>query len=168
MDFELTVPLEAEAGDYAIVLGATGEDFADELTIDLTVSAEELGNSSFEVEYPEQEGDAQTDFTFSATLINNTLTAQSYALAANAPAGWTVSFTPSGESTRVAALELEARTTQGVSITVVPPENVAAGTYEIPCTATTVSEKLSFTLSVTINGTYDLIRWRAYRAITTP
>ena len=52
--FELTVPLEAEAGDYAIVLGATGEDFADELTIDLTVSAEELGNSSLEVEYPEQ------------------------------------------------------------------------------------------------------------------
>ena len=71
--------------------------------------------------------------------------------------GWTVSFTPSGESTRVAALELEARTTQGVSITVVPPQNVAAGTYEIPCTATTVSEKLSFTLSVTINGTYDLM-----------
>ena len=71
--------------------------------------------------------------------------------------GWTVSFTPSGESTRVAALELEARTTQGVSINVVPPENVAAGTYEIPCTATTVSERLSFTLSVTINGTYDLM-----------
>ena len=154
---ELTVPLEAEAGDYAIVLEAAGEGFSDELTITLTVSAEELGNSSFEVEYPEQEGDAQTDFTFSATLINNTLSAQSYALAASAPTGWTVSFTPSGESTRVAALELEARTTQGVSITVVPPQNVAAGTYEIPCTATTVSERLSFTLSVTINGTYDLM-----------
>ena len=71
------------------------------------------GQSSFEVEYPEQEGDAQTDFTFSATLINNTLTAQSYSLAASAPMGWTVSFTPSGESTRVAALELEPRTHAG-------------------------------------------------------
>ena len=157
VSLEVTVPLEAEAGDYAIVLEAAGEGYSDELTIDFTVSAEELGNSSFEVEYPEQEGDAQTDFTFSATLINNTLSAQSYSLAASAPMGWTVSFTPSGESTRVAALELEARTTQGVSISVVPPENVAAGTYEIPCTATTVSERLSFTLSVTINGTYDLM-----------
>ena len=155
--FELSVPLEAEAGDYAIVLEAAGEGFSDELAISLTVSAEELGQSSFEVEYPEQEGDAQTDFTFSATLINNTLTAQSYSLAASAPMGWTVSFTPSGESTRVAALELEPRTTQGVSINVTPPQNVAAGTYEIPCTATTVSEKLSFTLSVTINGTYELM-----------
>ena len=86
-----------------------------------------MGNSSFEVEYPEQEGDAQTDFTFSATLINNTLTSQSYALAASAPAGWTVNFTPSGESTRVAALELEARTTQGVSINVVPPRERGRG-----------------------------------------
>lgn len=157
VSLEVTVPLEAEAGDYAIVLEAAGEGYSDELTIGFTVSAEELGNSSFEVEYPEQEGDAQTDFTFSATLINNTLSAQSYSLAASAPMGWTVSFTPSGESTRVAALELEARTTQGVSINVAPPQNVAAGTYEIPCTATTVSEKLSFTLSVTINGTYDLM-----------
>ena len=157
VSLEVTVPLEAEAGDYAIVLEAAGEGYSDELTIDFTVSAEELGNSSFEVEYPEQEGDAQTDFTFSATLINNTLSAQSYSLAASAPMGWTVSFTPSGESTRVAALELEARTTQGVSINVAPPQNVAAGTYEIPCTATTVSERLSFTLSVTINGTYDLM-----------
>ena len=154
---EVEIPLETEAGEYEIVLEAAGEDFSDVLTLAFTVSAEELGNSSFEVEYPEQEGDAQTDFTFSATLINNTLTSQSYALAASAPAGWTVNFTPSGETTRVAALELEARTTQGVSISVAPPQNVAAGTYEIPCTATTVSERLSFTLSVTINGTYDLM-----------
>ena len=61
------------------------------------------------MEYAEQEGDAQTDFTFSATLINNTLSTQSYALAASAPTGWTVSFTPAGETTRVAALELETR-----------------------------------------------------------
>ncbi len=155
--FEMAVPLEAEAGEYEITLEAAGEGFSDQLTIQLTVSAEELGNSSFEVEYPSQEGDAQTDFTFSATLINNTLTAQSYSFAASAPAGWTVSFMPSGETTRVAALELEARTTQGVSINVVPPQNVSAGTYEIPCTATTVSERLSFTLSVTINGSYDLM-----------
>lgn len=153
---ELEIPLETEAGDYAIVLQAAGEDFSDTLEISLTVSAEELGQSSFEVEYPSQEGDAQTDFTFSATLINNTLSAQSYSFSASAPTGWTVSFMPSGETTRVAALDLEARTTQGVEINVVPPANVEAGTYEIPCTATSVSERMSFTLEVTITGSYSL------------
>ena len=155
--FEMEIPLETEAGEYAVVLQAAGENFSDTLTVTFIVSAEELGQSSFEVEYPSQEGDAQTAFTFSATLINNTLSAQSYAFSASAPTGWTVSFTPSGETTRVAALDLEARTTQGVDISVTPPANVEAGTYEIPCTATSVSERMSFTLEVTITGSYDLV-----------
>lgn len=156
VSLEVEVPLDTAEGEYSIVLGAEGEGYSDALEISLTVSAEELGQSSFEVEYPSQEGDSSTDFTFSATLINNTLNDQSYALSASAPTGWSVSFLPSGESTKVAALDLEARTTQGVDIEVTPPENVEAGTYEIPCTATTVSEKMSFTLSVTITGTYGL------------
>ncbi len=155
--FEMEIPLETEAGEYAVVLQAAGENFSDTLTVTFIVSAEELGQSSFEVEYPSQEGDAQTAFTFSATLINNTLSAQSYAFSASAPTGWTVSFTPSGETTRVAALDSEARTTQGVDISVTPPANVEAGTYEIPCTATSVSERMSFTLEVTITGSYDLV-----------
>ena len=156
VSLEVEVPLDTAEGEYSIVLGAEGEGYSDALEISLTVSAEELGQSSFEVEYPSQEGDSSTDFTFSATLINNTLNDQSYALSASAPTGWSVSFLPSGETTKVAALGLEARTTQGVDIEVTPPENVEAGTYEIPCTATTVSEKMSFTLSVTITGTYGL------------
>lgn len=156
VSLEVEVPLDTAEGEYSIVLGAEGEGYSDALEISLTVSAEELGQSSFEVEYPSQEGDSSTDFTFSATLINNTLNDQSYALSASAPTGWSVSFLPSGETTKVAALDLEARTTQGVDIEVTPPENVEAGTYEIPCTATTVSEKMSFTLSVTITGTYGL------------
>lgn len=156
VSLEVEVPLDTAEGEYSIVLGAEGEGYSDALEISLTVSAEELGQSSFEVEYPSQEGDSSTDFTFFATLINNTLNDQSYALSASAPTGWSVSFLPSGETTKVAALDLEARTTQGVDIEVTPPENVEAGTYEIPCTATTVSEKMSFTLSVTITGTYGL------------
>ena len=156
VSLEVEVPLDTAEGEYSIVLGAEGEGYSDALEISLTVSAEELGQSSFEVEYPSQEGDSSTDFTFSATLINNTLNDQSYALSASAPTGWSVSFLPSGETTKVAALDLEARTTQGVDIEVTPTENVEAGTYEIPCTATTVSEKMSFTLSVTITGTYGL------------
>ena len=61
-----------------------------------------------------------------------------------------MSFQPSGESTSVAALDVEARTTQAMDISVTPPENVEAGTYEIPVTATSV------TLSVTITGSYGL------------
>ena len=156
VSFAVDVPLETADGEYIIRLAARGEDFADEMEIALTVSAEEIGESSFTAEYPSQEGDATTDFTFSATLINNTLSTQNYSFTANAPSGWQVSFQPSGESTSVAALDVEARTTQAMDISVTPPENVEAGTYEIPVTATSVNESMPITLSVTITGSYGL------------
>ena len=156
VSFAVDVPLETADGEYIIRLAARGEDFADEMEIALTVSAEEIGESSFTAEYPSQEGDATTDFTFSATLINNTLSTQNYSFTSNAPSGWQVSFQPSGESTSVAALDVEARTTQAMDISVTPPENVEVGTYEIPVTATSVNESMTITLSVTITGSYGL------------
>ena len=156
VSFAVDVPLETADGECIIRLAAQGEDFADEMEIALTVSAEEIGESSFTAEYPSQEGDATTDFTFSATLINNTLSTQNYSFTSNAPSGWQVSFQPSGESTSVAALDVEARTTQAMDISVTPPENVEAGTYEIPVTATSVNESMPITLSVTITGSYGL------------
>lgn len=156
VSFAVDVPLETADGEYIIRLAARGEDFADEMEIALTVSAEEIGESSFTAEYPSQEGDATTDFTFSATLINNTLSTQNYSFTSNAPSGWQVSFQPSGESTSVAALDVEARTTQAMDISVTPPENVEAGTYEIPVTATSVNESMPITLSITITGSYGL------------
>ena len=156
VSFAVDVPLETADGEYTIRLAAQGEDFSDEMTIVLTVSAEEIGESSFTAEYPSQEGDATTDFTFSATLINNTLSTQNYSFTSNAPSGWQVSFQPSGETTSVAALDVEARTTQAMDISVTPPENVEAGTYEIPVTATSVNESMPITLSVTITGSYGL------------
>ena len=151
--FEMTVPLEAEAGDYAIVLKAAGEDFADELTIELTVSAEELGNSSFEVEYPEQEGDAQTDFTFSATLINNTLTAQSYALAASAPAGWTVRF--ANETIDV----IEAGATVETTAYITPGENAMSGDYltTISAADSNTSDSAEFRVTVKTETTWGIV-----------
>lgn len=156
VDFALDIPLDAADGEYTIVLKAQGERYQDTMEISLTLDAQEIGESSFTVEYPSQEGDADTNFSYDATLINNTLSAQSYSFAANAPSGWQVSFKPSGESTKVAALEVDARSTQGVSITVDPPANIEAGTYDITCTATSASEKMTLELSVTITGSYAL------------
>lgn len=156
IDFALDVPVDAADGTYEIVLTARNQSYSDSMTLTLTVSAEQMGESAFEVEYPSQEGDADTAFSFAATLINNTLSTQSYSLAASAPSGWDVSFMPSGETTKVAALEVEARKSQGVDVSVTPPANVEAGTYEIGLTATSADEKLSLNLEIVINGSYDM------------
>ena len=156
VDFALDIPLDAPDGEYIVALKAQGEGYHDVMEIKLTLSAEEVGDSSFTVEYPSQEGDADTSFSYDATLINNMLSDQSYSFAASAPTGWQVSFKPSGESTKVAALDVEARSTQGVDITIEPPAGIEAGTYDIAVTATSANEKMTLELSITITGSYEL------------
>lgn len=153
----LDVPEEMTEGTYHVIVSGTGENGgADRLNLSFDVTEENAGHGTFSSEYPEQEGISGTDFSFSTTLINNGLTSQSYSLSSNAPIGWNVSFKPSDSSTNVAAIEVESASSQGLTVAVTPPENVAAGDYTISCSAVSAVETLSTDLTVTITGTYDM------------
>ena len=155
--FNLEIPEDAAEGDYTVQLQATSDTGLTDVT-DLVLSIQEVqyGQGSFEAEYPEQEGASGTAFSFSTTLVNNSAADQSYSLAAQAPAGWQVSFQPSGESTQVASIEVAAASSEGLTVSVTPPENVEAGDYTIPISATSASDTLETELTVTITGTYAL------------
>ncbi len=155
--FSLSVPDEAEEGTYEVALEAdAGEGKADTLELEVTVSQEESGQSDFTSEYPQQQGMAGTSFSFETTIVNNRSTNQTYSLSAEAPAGWQVSFTPSGESANVASLSVDAGGSQGLTVGVVPPENVEKGEYTIPCAAVSANDTLSQDLTVEVTGTYAL------------
>ena len=63
-----------------------------------------------------------------------------------------MTFQPAGGSTQVASLAVGARQSQGVTVTVVPPAGVEAGSYEISCAAVSAGDTLSEELSVVITG----------------
>ena len=156
-DFSLTVPAEAENGTYQVELKAdAGSGDTDTLKLEVTVSEEEAGESNFTSEYPEQQGASGTTFSFDTSIVNNRGTNQSYSLSAEAPEGWQVTFTPSGESSNVASLAVDADSSQGLTVTVTPPANVEKGDYTIPCTAVSSSDTLKTELTVSITGTYAL------------
>lgn len=154
--YNVTVPDNAAEGSYTVTLNAAGESNADSITLTMNVSSEELGSSKLTTEYPEQEGAAGTTFTFNSTIQNNSSNNQSFSLSAQAPDGWKVAFTPSGASTQVASADVDAEKSQGVTITVTPPDGVQAGDYTIPISAVSASENLTSQLKVTITGTYGL------------
>lgn len=157
LTLHLTVPKELEEGTYTAGVEASAANGAsDYLELQFQVNEKEAGKGSFTSEYPEQEGASGTSFSFSTTLINNGLKPQSYSLSSNAPAGWNVSFTPSGETAQVAAVEVESGVSQGLTVDVVPAETVAAGDYTISCTAVSAEETLNLDLTVTITGTYGV------------
>ena len=154
--FCLDVPAEAEQGTYTVTLRASGGGLSSSLTLTLTVDEEEAGGSALTTEYAQQEGSAGTSFSFSTTIQNDTSKEQNYSFSSNAPTGWTVTFMPSGETTQVAAVTVDARGSQTMDVTVTPPNGVEAGTYTIPISAISASEALSGELTVTIIGTYAL------------
>ncbi|MCC8067109.1 MAG: NEW3 domain-containing protein [Clostridiales bacterium] len=158
VSYNLTIPDDAEDGDYEVeLLAVTDDGDEDTLTLTLNVSAEVRGESSFTSEYPEQQGATGTSFSFDATLVNNRSTDQTYSLAADAPSGWTVSIVPSDDtSTVVASIDVAAESSQGLTISITPPETVEQGDYTIPVTATSANDTLSMELAVTITGTYDI------------
>lgn len=155
--FGLSIPDDAADGKYTVGLLATSESGAtDTLTLELQLTSGETGTSSFEAQYPEQEGTATTAFSFDATLVNNSASDQTYTFSSNAPTGWTVTYQPTGETTQVASLSVPARGSQGVTVTVTPAATAEAGSYDVSCSAVSANDTLSTDLSVVITGTYDL------------
>lgn len=153
----LTVPKELSEGTYtASVQASLANGASDSLELSFRMSSQKAGAGSFTSEYPKQEGASGTSFSFSTTLINNGLTTKSYSLSSNAPAGWNVSFTPSAESTKIAGIDVESGQSKGLTVSVVPPEGIAAGTYDISCSAVSADETLKTDLQVVITGTYGL------------
>lgn len=157
VSFSLTLPEEAEEGTYEVQLKAdAGGQNTDTLELEVTVDENEATQGSFSSEYPEQQGAAGTSFSFDTTIVNNAGTEQSYSLSAEAPSGWQVTFTPSGESSQVASMSVEAGSSKGLTVAVTPPETIKEGEYTIPCTAISANEKLSTELKVKITGSYEL------------
>lgn len=153
----LTVPEGTEEGEYDVTIEAATEDGeSSTVTLTLNVSEEENGASTFTAEYAEQQAPSGTSFSFDTTLVNNKGTEQSYSLSAEAPQGWQVTFTPSGESNAVASLNVEAGGSKGITVAITPPETLTQGEYTIPVSAISSSEKLSAELKITITGSYSV------------
>lgn len=155
--YTLTIPAEAEEGAYEVELYAEMENGStDVLALQVNVSAEEVGESSFTSEYPEQQGATGSTFSFDTTIVNNRATDQTYSLSADLPDGWQISFVPSGESAAVTSLAVEAGSSAGMTVTITPPETVEKGDYAISCSAISANDTLKTDLSVSIIGTYSL------------
>ena len=154
--FSLTIPEDTAEGQYTVKLSAAGEgrNNRSDLELLLNVNEEDLGSSAFTTQYNSQEGTADTDFSFSSTLQNNTPNEQSYSFSASAPQGWAVAFKAS--STQVAAVTVDARSSQSVTIEVTPPAFAEAGEYTIPVSAVSATETLNQELTVVITGSYDV------------
>src|SRR5690625_1524986 len=155
VDFDITVPLEVDKGDYNFFLEATTQD-GETSVLPFTVTVSEKGtfNTEFHVEQPNMEGHAESKFSYTAEIRNFTAEEQHYSLTSKEPEGWTVQFKVGSSS--VTSVSVEPGSTEEIEIDVTPAQNVIAGTYEIPITASSGSTKEEAVLEAVVTGKYDL------------
>lgn len=156
LTYVVNIPDDASDGEYKITLYAKGTSKSASLTLTLNVAELNLGASTITTDYEDQEGASGTSFSFSSTLTNNSTEEQSYAMSADAPDGWTVTYTASDGSTSVSAIDVDGASSSDFTIKVTPADNAAAGEYVIPVTASSANETLDMELKVTITGKYSL------------
>ena len=151
-NFTLTVnvPLKINKGSYKFHLSA-GEA---RLPLTIVVSKQGTYQSEFTTDQPNMQGNSKSNFTFSTTLRNQTADRQLYALMADAPRGWNVVFKPNYK--QATSAQVEANSSQNVSIEIVPPANVEAGNYKIPVRAATGTTSADLELEVVVTGSYEM------------
>lgn len=151
---EIQVPLEVEKDAYSFALVATGNGVNSSLPLTVTVTEEGTAATELSVEQPNLQGDAASSFDYKVTLRNRTADEQNYALTADAPRGWSVTFQADGNN--VTSVSVEPNSTKDVDVSVSPPENVQADTYTIPIKAATSATSSEAELEAVITGTHEL------------
>lgn len=148
---KVNVPLKVRKGAFHFQVQAKGYS-----SLPLTILVSEQGSyqTGFSSDQRNMEGAANSTFTFNATLRNQTAVNQVYALTAQAPPGWNVIFKVSGK--QVSSVDMVANQTQNIIVEVDPPDEMKAGTYNVPVLATSANGSANLTFEVVIKGSYKI------------
>lgn len=149
--FKVDVPFKVNKGTYHFTLTAPG---VAELPLTVTVSEQGTYQTEFVTKQPNMQGNSKSTFNFNTTLKNQTADQQLYALMADVPRGWNVTFRVAGK--QATSAQVEANSTQNVSIDITPPANVEAGSYKIPVRAATGTTSAELELEVVVTGSYQM------------
>ncbi|MBI2954463.1 MAG: hypothetical protein HYY30_09125 [Chloroflexi bacterium] len=153
-------PENAQPGDYKVVLQATNANGAAGTNLDLNIGLQDkpVGGLKLSTQYPKLTGQSTTNvkFEFSVDIKNDSADPANVGLAANAPKDWQVTFSPAYETKQISTLAVKGNETQGIKVTVAPPDRAPAGDYPIDVTVSAGGIKDSIQLNVTLTGATNM------------
>lgn len=151
LNLTVTVPLKVKKGNHRFAIVSNREK-----VLPLTIQVSEQGSYETElvVDQPNIEGHTGSTFTYRAKLHNRTGEKQTYALKANAPRGWNVTFKVAGQ--QVASVNIDENNSKDITVMVKPLSSAAAGKYDINMQAQCASTSAQVKLETVITGSYKL------------
>lgn len=155
LTLDVDVPPEAPDAQETITVSGTSGGAGADLDLGLTVSAEAGGDITLTAATPGLQGSADTTFTFTLDLDNQTPQEQTFTLAAAGPPGWIVEARPAAEA-QAASITVAARESAQVTVTVTPVPEAAAQLYPITVTASGAGQDLTAELAVEVTGSFSM------------
>jgi len=152
---QLQIPKEATSGTFSPKLVATAGQTTATLPLTVNVNTVAAGGVELTTDYSALRGPANVTFTYRLRLHNDTPQQLEFALDSSAPPGWQVDVRPSGQS-RAATVTVDGGDTTNLTVSVDPPDDTPAGTYEVDVTATAGDQVAQITLGTQITGNFSL------------
>lgn len=148
----LDVPLQVNKGTYRFKVEPKG---FDPLLLAVTVSEQGTFRTELTTRQSNLQGSSTSNFTYEAQLRNLTADNQVYALNASTPQGWVVTF--NCEYKQVSSLSIDANHNKILNITVIPPLETKAGTYNLSVSAVAPTTSATLDLQTSITGNYSMV-----------
>lgn len=161
VDLRLDPPADVAAGTYRFTIVARGETGRASLPIELIVKDKLPPSMTFDVDLPTLRGSPSTTFRYNATLKNEGDQDLTVNLVADAPPGFQVNFSLSGQD--VTSIPLTANESKRLSVEVkaFDPLRVPAGQYQVNVLAQGEAAQATTTLIAEVTGQAEL-------TVTTP
>jgi len=150
LSLKVEVPVQVNKGSYNFKISAGNYS----LPLTIVVSAQGTYKTEFTTDQANMEGQASATFNYNANLRNRTAEEQLYAISADAPRGWNVSFRANGK--QVTSVEVAPNATTTVSIEMKPPAQIETGKFKIPVRAFTKSTSAEIEFEAVITGSFSM------------
>ena len=156
-DVEVTVPANVQAASNQVVInGESASGLTSQLQLDIVTEAQEPGQVTLTTDFPNLRGEADTAFSYSLTLSNDTNTQQTFGLEVlEVPVGWRITARPQGEEQAATAV-VDAGDDATITVTADAPADETAGVYEFAVRAVSESIQAEIPLSVEITGNFGM------------
>jgi uncharacterized membrane protein len=155
LTLDVTVPEGAATGTGRVVVNARSGAARDSLALDIRVEETAAGQVSLESDFPVIDGAADSTFTFSVRLTNDTAEDLTFSLSAIGPPGWTVEARPSGQA-QAASANVTAGGNTTINVTATPGEGTEANDYPIALQAVSPDQTAETELTARVVGSFEL------------
>jgi uncharacterized membrane protein len=152
LQLRVEVPGNAQKGSHRLVVTAKGPGNAAELPLDILIGQSLPARLSLKSKLPSQRGTARTSFEYPITVQNESDKDELVKLAAQAPQGFTVTFTEGYGSQEINSIPIEAGQSKELKVKVQPQDSVAAGDYPLLVAAGVEGVQATAKLAVQITG----------------